>query len=122
MPGGSVPFSLEPIMVEIEEGRYIGPFLPVSLYELVAGRRSTGEGAPQSGGGGSNGDDGGGRNKKPLTKVDATGGRGGGFKQARYDAHLPSLSLWDGENSRFILVGVVLPIPHSHVLFNNWHL
>ena len=74
MPGGSVPFSLEPIMVEIEEGRYIGPFLPVSLYELVAGRRSTGEGAPQIGGGGSNGDDGGGRNKKPLTKVDATGG------------------------------------------------
>ena len=30
-PGASVPFSLEPILVELEGGRYIGPILPASL-------------------------------------------------------------------------------------------
>ena len=40
----------------------------------------------------------------------------------RYDADLPSLSLWDGENLRSILAGVVLPALHGHVLYKNWHL
>ena len=42
--------------------------------------------------------------------------------RARYEAHLPSLYLQDGENSRFILEGEVLPNLHSHVLCNNWNL
>ena len=37
--GVVVPFSLEPILVNLEVGRYIGPILPVSLVELVGGRR-----------------------------------------------------------------------------------
>ena len=35
-PGASVPFYLEPILVELEGGRYIGPTLPASLADLVA--------------------------------------------------------------------------------------
>ena len=42
--------------------------------------------------------------------------------QVRYDAHLPDLSLWDGENSRSILAGTVLPTLHSDVIFKNWNL
>ena len=42
-------------MVDLEGGRYIGLVLPVSLDELIAGRRSLGGGAPKSGGGGTNG-------------------------------------------------------------------
>ena len=35
-PGASAPFSLEPILVELEGGRYNGPILPASLADLVA--------------------------------------------------------------------------------------
>ena len=35
-PGGSVPFSLEPILVEREGGHYIIPIRPASLSDLVA--------------------------------------------------------------------------------------
>ena len=51
-PWGSIPFSLEPILVNLKEGRYIGPILPVSLFDLVTGRRPSGGGDPKSGGGG----------------------------------------------------------------------
>ena len=44
-PGGRVPFFLEPILVELEGGRYIEPILPTSLADLVAGRWSEGDGA-----------------------------------------------------------------------------
>ena len=54
-PGARVCFSLEPILVELEGGRYIGPILPASLADLVAGRRPSGESAPKGGGGGSSG-------------------------------------------------------------------
>ena len=70
--GGIVPFSLESIPVDLEEGRYIIPIIKISLTDLVSGRRSAGSGAPRSGGGVSDGDSGG--NKKPMPKVDATGG------------------------------------------------
>ena len=79
-PGASVPFSLEPIMVEMEGSRYIGPILLISLTELVAGTQSAGEGSPKSGGCSSNGSGDGvssgsvSRNNKPSPKVDATGG------------------------------------------------
>ena len=120
-PGSSAPFSLEPILVEMDGGRYIDPILPVSLFDLVSGRRSAGGGAPKIGGGRS--DDSGGSgcgNNKYLPKVDATGGPA--RVRVRYDAHLPSLLLWDGENSRSILEGVVLSTLHGHVLCKNWRL
>ena len=41
-PGASVPFSLEPILVKLEGGRYIGPILSAALADLVAGRRPEG--------------------------------------------------------------------------------
>ena len=59
VPGDRVPFSLEIILVDMEGGRYIGPILPVSLADLLTGRRLAGRGAPKSGGGGSNGGGGG---------------------------------------------------------------
>ena len=130
--GGSVPFSLEPRLVEMEGRRYTSPILPVSLAELVLGRRSAGGVAPKSGGGSSNGGgtggtggtgdggSGGGGNKKTSPKVDAMGGDA--RVRARYDVHLPSLSLHDGENSRSILAGAVLPTLHGHVLCKNWNL
>ena len=101
-PGDSAPFSIEPILVDLEEGRYIGPTLPASLADLIAGRRSAG-GIYLKGGGGS----GVSGHKKPLPTVAATGGSA--QVRVRYDAYLPSLSLWDGENSRSILTGTVLP-------------
>ena len=39
-----------------------------------------------------------------------------------YDAHLPYLYLWDGENSWSILMGAVLPTLRDHVLCKNWHM
>ena len=42
VPGASVPVSLEPILVELEGCRYIGPIFPTSLANLIAGRRSLG--------------------------------------------------------------------------------
>ena len=73
-PGCSSPFSLKPIMVYLKGGGYIGPILPISLADLVAGRRSAGGGAPRSGGNDGNGGGGGRGNKKPTPKVGATGG------------------------------------------------
>ena len=58
-PWASVPFSLEPILIKLEGGRYIGPILPAALAELVAGRRPAG-GSAQKGGGGGGGSGGGG--------------------------------------------------------------
>ena len=78
-PGASVPFSLEPIMVDMEGGRYFGPILPTSMVNIVAGRRSAGggDGSNSDGYGGiSAGGSSGGRrgNRKPTPKVGATGG------------------------------------------------
>ena len=118
-PGGSVLFYLEPIRVDLEGGRYIGLILSISLADLVAGRRSAGGSASRSGcsdGGGSSG----GGNKKPMPKVGAMGGLA--QVRVRYESHLPSLFLWDGENSWSILAGAVLLNMHSHVLCNNWRL
>ena len=72
-PGGGVLFYLKPILVDLEEGCYIGPIIPISLVDLVAGRRSVGAGAPRSGDSGSNGVGGGGGIKKFMSKVGAMG-------------------------------------------------
>ena len=96
-PGASVPFSLKPILIELERGRYIGPILPASLANLVAGRRPVGGGAPKSGSGGvsvsgrGGGDSG---NLKTSPKVAST--RVSARVKVRYD-HLPDLlvlSVW----------------------------
>ena len=118
-PRGSVPFSLESIIVELEGGRYISPIIPASMADLVSGRRPAGRGAPKGRGGGG-GSGGGSRKKEPSPKMVATGGSA--RVKARYDAHLPSLSLQDGENSRSILAGEVLPTLHGHVLCKNCYL
>ena len=72
-PGASVPFSLEPILVELEGGRYTCPILPDSLAELVTGRRPAGRSAPKggvdgNGGGGGGGSSGGGGNIQTRKK------------------------------------------------------
>ena len=87
-----------------------GPMRPPRLVEDALGTRAI----PAELG------DGGIRNKKRSPKVSATG-RTAQVK-ARYDAHLPYLSLRDGENSRSILEGAVLPTLHSHIICKNWHL
>ena len=118
-PGDSVPFSLKPILVELEGGRYIGPILPAALADLVAGRRPTGGSTPKGGGGGGSG--GGGhkiKNSQPM--VAASGGST--RVRVRYDTHLPSLSLRDGEQTRLILTGAVLSTLCVHVICKNWHM
>ena len=61
-PGASIPFSLEPIMVVLEEGRYVGPILPGPLADLLTGRCAeggNGSGIGSVGGWGDYGDIGG---------------------------------------------------------------
>ena len=41
-PGSAAHFSLEPILLELEGGQYVGPLLPVLLKELVCGIRGDG--------------------------------------------------------------------------------
>ena len=51
MPGAMVLFSVEPILLELEGGRYVGPLLLAALVELVCGRRGVGNGSGSGGGG-----------------------------------------------------------------------
>ena len=115
-------------MVELEEGRYLGPILTTSLAELLAGRRSEDDGATRGGGGGGgggggsggNGSGGGSSDRKLAPKVGATGGPSQVW--ACYEGHLPSLSLWYGNNLWSILAVAVLPNLHIHIICKNWHL
>ena len=97
--GASVPFSLEPILVELEGGRYIGPILPAALADLVSGRRLA-SGSDQKGGGGGSGGSGGsggGGSQKVKTSQPMVAASGGSTQvRVRYDAHLPSLSFRTG--------------------------
>ena len=61
-------FLLDPTLLEMEGGRYVGPILPVFLEELVSGKRGVGGSSRGSGvGGGKIGD----------RKGDRCGGGGG---------------------------------------------
>ena len=92
--GCSVLFSLKPIMLELQGGRYNGPILPISQTNLVRGRRSEGSGAPRSG----DSNSGSGGNRKTTTKVGAMGGPARVW--VRYEAHLPSRGqFWWGRYS-----------------------
>ena len=119
-PGASVLFSLKSTLIEMEGERYTVPILPASVANLVIGKRPAGGSAPKGGGGGSGGGGGGGgvSTNKTLPMVAATGGST--QVRVRYDAHLPSVSLWDGEKTRSILTGAVLPTLRGHVLCKNW--
>ena len=70
-PGASIPFSLEPIMVVLEEGRYVGPILPGPLADLLAGRRAAGGGGRGRGQGGVPSSDG---SESKTSRVGASGG------------------------------------------------
>ena len=36
-PGYTVPFNLDPILLDMEGGRYVGPILPGVLKDLITG-------------------------------------------------------------------------------------
>ena len=109
-----VHLSLNPILAKLEGGRYVGPIIPKSLEYLV---HETGSRGGSGGSIGGSSDSGGATSKK--RKASPTGDA---RMWVRYDAHLPALSLWDRENSCYILVGTVLQTLHAAVLCKNWHL
>ena len=124
-----VPFSLEPIMDELEGGQYSGPILSIALGYLVSraigrgdggGGGGGGGGSGGGGGGGGGGDGDGGNGSAKKRKSSTTGGYA--MVWMRYDTHLPALYLWGGENSRSILADTVLPTLHGAVLCKKWHL
>ena len=41
-PGAIIPFSLSPVLVDLERGIYLGPILPEPLADLIAGQRALG--------------------------------------------------------------------------------
>ena len=94
-------------------GHYISPILPDPLADLVAGRRPAGGSALKGGGGG--GGSGSGTQKQKISQPIVAASGGLTRVRVRYDAHLPSLSLWDGEQTRSILTGAVLPAHPAHV-------
>ena len=121
-PGPNKLFLLEPTLVDIEGGRYIGTILPASLADLVAktgsrgGSGSSGEGG-NGGRGGSGNDGSGGGGGGTISKKRKASPTGGSARvQVCYDAHLPALSLWDGENLRSILAGTFFPTLHVTVI------
>ena len=107
--GCHVPFSLDPILADLEGERYVVPILPASLADLL--HKTGGRGGGDGSGGGATFKEW----KASTTGGDTTVG-------VRYDAHLPALSLRDGENSHSILVGMVPLDLHGAVLCKKWHL
>ena len=73
--GATVPFSLEPILLELGSGRYVRRLLNLHLSELVNGRRDVGGG---NHGGGGTGGGGSGVNRKGGKGEEHSGGGGGG--------------------------------------------
>ena len=116
-PGCQVALLLEPILADLEGVRYVRPILPTDLGDLVSRARGRGGG----GGSGGVGSSGGGGSATAKKRKSSTMGRDARVR-VRYNAHLPALSLWYGDNSRSMLAGKVLLILHGAVLFNNWHL
>ena len=119
MPEATVPFFLEPILLNMEGWRYVGPLLTATLTELVSGRRGggsrsggvnisggrnrkCGKGYGRGGGGGGSCGDGRDGGRGGDTSRGGAGGGAGGFRstarvQVRYDLHLSTLYLWDRE-------------------------
>ena len=89
-PGANNLFSLNSILVEIEGGRYVRLILLVPLAEILAGRRLV-RGGGNYGGRSTSGGGSGGVLEVKGKKVGANGGDA--RVRARYNAHLPPLSL-----------------------------
>ena len=104
--GANTPFLLEPILLDLEGGHYMGLILPESLTCLLGGQRT-----PNSGGSS-------GSSSVKNFKGQRLWG-GGARVQVRYDAHLPVLYLRDGENLRTLLAGTVLPTLNGQVFCEN---
>ena len=49
-PGDNVPFTLDPILLELEVGRYVRPVLPGTLSDILVGRRPVGSSGSRGGG------------------------------------------------------------------------
>ena len=45
VPGAIVPFSVEPMLLELESWRYVGTLLPSTLTEMVSVQHSSGGGS-----------------------------------------------------------------------------
>ena len=116
-PGANVPFSLKPIMVNLEVGFYMGPILSGTLVDLLAVRQAEGGNVSRGGGGG--GGSIGGDSKK--SKEVATGG-GGVRVWDQYNVHLLIMYLQYEENLWTFLAGTVLTTLHGHAIFKNCHL
>ena len=109
-PRATVPFLVEPILLDLEGGRYVGLLIPANLVDLVSMRRVDGRNGGSGNGGGSSGrssrgggSSGGnvGRDRSAICGGAGVrnGGAGGDVRvQMRYESHLPALSLRDVEN------------------------
>ena len=137
--GATVPLYLEPILIELEVGRYMGPILPVPLEDLVSGRHDGGGSGGGGISGGGNGVDvkgyghssgrgsvgGGGYGERGGGAGWGGAGTGGGGDgstrrvRVRYDAHMPTLSLRVGLIFNTILSGEILPTVQGHILCKN---
>ena len=91
--GGNIPFLLDPILVDLEGGCYVGLILMGTLGDVLAGQRPSGSGGVDRSGSSSGGGSGG-RTALKSQKVGAL--EGFARLQVCYDMHLPSLSLQDG--------------------------
>ena len=113
-PEAMVPFSVDPILLELKGGKYVKLLLLAALLELVSGRCDGGIGGSGGGreiirdNGGSSGGGGGrsGSGSRSVGRrrgggwsgaVTSTGGAGGAARVwACYEAHLPALYLQYG--------------------------
>ena len=94
----------------------MGPILLGPLEDLLAGWRPAGSGGNNGGGSSGGGGKGGGKSGRKGSSGFGGGGGFGGGVQLSYDAHLPALSLRDGEDSRNLLAGMVLPTLYVHII------
>ena len=91
-PGCHITFSIKPILVDMEGGRYVGPILPAALADVL--HETDGRGGGSSG--------------TTANKRKASTTEGDSRMQVRYNAHLTALALRYRENSCSILGGTVL--------------
>ena len=80
-PGCQVPFSLDPILAELEGGQYVRLILPMTLGDRVSGASSRGDGG--GGGGGSSSGSGGSGGGGAITTKRKTSTTGGGVQGYR---------------------------------------
>ena len=110
-PGGNIPFSLEPVMVDLEGGAYVGSILPIQLADLVSGG-GRGGGSGKENGIKHSGGSGGGSGASSAEKRKTNTSEREASVRLRYDAHhMAAFSLQDGDNSSMHQSGRGVP-PH----------